>query len=151
MKNIKRIWNIMIFLAILFIAGSVIKAQSQDALTWSKAFSDYSFQEIRQGSIQQIEDGGYIVIVASIKEAISLSIDKNGNIISSNKAYYLHGTHGEVKDDGVMNVINGLGKNIGDPNSNGYWNGKGEFGDLVFDISNDKYYSYNGTGWMVLN
>jgi len=51
----------------------------------------------------------------------------------------------------VRSIVNGLGLNEGDPNSAGDWNGYGTFGDRVYDSTNDKFYSHNGTGWMVLN
>jgi len=51
----------------------------------------------------------------------------------------------------TRSLVNGVGQNAGDPNSAGDWNGYGEFGITVFDTSNDKFYSYNGTGWNSLN
>jgi len=63
------------------------------------------------------------------------------------------GTHGRILDQGKMNIINNVGKNAGNPNSEGvfYSTGVGELGDIVFDTINDKYYSHNGTAWMILN
>ena len=57
----------------------------------------------------------------------------------------------DLIDNGNRTVINGLGVNAGNPNSAGDWNGKGLLGDRVFDTTNDKFYSHNVTGWMVLN
>jgi len=57
----------------------------------------------------------------------------------------------EIYDNGHRTIVNGCGKNAGDPNSAGDWNGYGERGLEVFDTSNDKFYKHNGTGWMLLN
>jgi hypothetical protein len=55
---------------------------------------------------------------------------------------------GTFNPGGVRTLVNGVGKNAGDPNSSGEWNGYGEEGVVVVDTSNSTTYHYRGGGWV---
>lgn len=56
-------------------------------------------------------------------------------------AYFIH-------DNSTRCTINNIGRNVGDPNSTGAWNGNGEQGIQVFDSNTDILYTYANDRWI---
>jgi hypothetical protein len=58
-------------------------------------------------------------------------------------------SNGDISDDrGARTQYDGIGKNAGDPNSTGQWNGNGHEGAVVVDTSNSVTYHYRGGSWV---
>lgn len=51
-------------------------------------------------------------------------------------------------NEGTRTTYNGVGRNSGDPNSTGDWNGNGREGVVVVDTSNSVVYHYRGGAWV---
>lgn len=52
-----------------------------------------------------------------------------------------------IRDEGTRTVIEGLGKNAGDPSATGDWNGYGYEGLIIRDTTNANTYIYNNGVW----
>lgn len=59
-------------------------------------------------------------------------------------------TWSDISDSGTRTVLNGIGKNAGDPSSAGDWNGNGVEGVVVRDTSNTDLYQYINGSWVEL-
>lgn len=130
-----------------------------DGVRLTKATNTNAQQNFVRGiSYNNTGDGVYID--NSVRHDVSVLAYNNGGY-----GYHLDGTNNSVIRTGggaghsntsgfinrqgttKRNLINGLGRNAGDPSSGGVWNGNGFEGAVVRDTTNANTYIYNNGGW----
>ncbi|MFB6198323.1 MAG: hypothetical protein ABEI52_08670, partial [Halobacteriaceae archaeon] len=108
-------------------------------------WSDGTLVHINGGKHNLVEQV-YGVNVTSGNAGGAVTIDDNDNRIETG-GIPPGAVSDVVLDNGLRNLINGVGSNGGDPSGTGVWNGNGAEGVIVRDTNNSNTYIYNNGTW----
>ncbi|WP_210423569.1 hypothetical protein, partial [Halorussus marinus] len=97
-------------------------------------------------------DGDGVVVTGSVNQTSLFGVahanTNDLNIGASATDIEWWGWHDSLNYGGTRTLINGIGRNDGDPSSSGEWNGSGREGVKVFDTTGSSKYWYVNGNWV---